>query len=427
VPDSKQNFDVSNMHVLVIAQLFPPDMGGGSTRAYNVVKGLTSLGHKATVITAFPHYPTGKIPREYRWKLISVETVGKAKVIRVWVPPVASKGLARRLVLFVSFIGSSLFALPFVGDVDVLWAANPNILSVYSALVYRFFKRCPTVQNADDLWPEELYNLGILNSRILRKIAESIARLAYATSKAVTPISPAYVDVIVNKYEVDSRRVHVVPAGADLDNFRASVVKCEKEGDIFKVLYIGALSPAYDFDYVLEAANMLSSENRIKFIIQGQGELGEQLMLKIRAMNLHNVDAILRVVSRRKVAEVLRSADVLLLPLRKLEYTGISSKLYEYQASGKPIICCARGQPARYIAKTGSGIIVTPGDYDGLSKAIVFLFNNRDVAEKMGNAGRKYVEENLSCEKIGLKLEEIFKATLASNAMAQSSISKFRG
>lgn len=33
----------SAMHILVIAQLFPPDMGGGSTRAYNAVKGLVSL------------------------------------------------------------------------------------------------------------------------------------------------------------------------------------------------------------------------------------------------------------------------------------------------------------------------------------------------------------------------------------------------
>lgn len=42
------------MHVLVIAQLFTLDMSGGSTQAYNVVEGLTSLGHKAPMITAFP-------------------------------------------------------------------------------------------------------------------------------------------------------------------------------------------------------------------------------------------------------------------------------------------------------------------------------------------------------------------------------------
>jgi len=187
------------------------------------------------------------------------------------------------------------------------------------------------------------------------------------------------------------------------------------------------LALAYDFDCVLKAAKLLSSENRIKFVIQGEGELGDYLKFKVKEMNLQNTDIILKVVSRAKVAEILSSADVLLLPLKDLKYPSISSKLYEYQASGKPIICCARGQPKQYITKTGSGVIVNPGDYKSLSNAIVSLLNNRDVAEKLGNAGRKYVEENLSCEKIGLKLEEIFKAIWTRNAMTQLSISNSCG
>ena len=405
------------MNVLVIAELFPPDMGGGSTRAFNVVKGLVSFGHRVTVVTAFPHYPTGNVPKKYRCRLMSVETVGKARVIRVWVPPLASRGLARRLVLFLSFCVFSLFALPFVGRVDVVWAANPNVFSVYSALVYSFFKGCPVVQNVDDLWPEELYNLGMLKSSVLRRVAEFFSRFAYRVSAAITPISPAYVDVITNRYEVDPGKVHVVPAGVDLDNFRAFTDRRKKEGDVFKVLYIGALSPAYDFDYVLRAARVLSSERRIRFVIQGEGELGGRLKSKVKGLNLQNVDVVLKVVSRSMVAEVLGSADVLLLPLRSLDYSGISSKLYEYQASGKPIICCAMGQPAQYVSKTGAGIVVDPGDYEGLAKAVVFLFENRDVMEKLGKAGRQYVGDNLSCEKIGLKMEQVFETTLRSHVL----------
>lgn len=401
------------MDILVIAQLFPPDMGGGSTRAYNAVKGLVSLGHRVTVVTAFPHYPTGKIAKKYRRRLLSLETVEKANVVRVWVPPVASSGVARRLILYLCFVASCLAAFPFVGHIDFVWAANPNVLSVYPALIYGLLKKCSVVQNVDDLWPEELYNFGILTSRMLQKIAEFVSSVAYATSAAITPISPAYVDVIVNKYEVSSERVHVIPAGVDLDNFEAFDAKREKEGDTFKVLYIGALSPAYDFDYVLKAANQLSSERRIKFIIQGEGELGAHLRLKVEEMKLQNVDVILKVVGRREVAKTLGSADALLLPLRKLEYTGISSKLYEYQASGRPVICCARGQPAEYISQTSSGIVVDPGDYDGLSRVVLFLYNNRDVAEKFGKAGREYVEEKLSCKSIGLKMENVFRNATA--------------
>ena len=398
------------MHVLVVAQLFPPDIGGGGTRAYNVARGLIYLGHKVTVITAFPHYPTGRIPKKYRHKLVSVEICGKVKTIRTWVPPLASRGLAKRFVLFFSFIVSSLFAFPFTGPVDVVWAANPNTLSVYPSLVYHLFKKCQVVQNVDDLWGgEELYNAGMLRSRLLRKVADFVSGFAYKTSAAITPISPGYVDVIVSRYKVDRKKVHVVRAGVDIANFKPRIsTKQTKERETFNVLYIGSLALAYDFDCVLKAANLLSYENRIRFVIQGEGEQGDYLRFKVKEMNLQNTDIILKVVSRRKVAEILSSAGVLLLPLGDYDYTGISSKLYEYQASGRPIICCAKGHPARYILQTGSGIVVNPGDPNDLAKVITFLFSNAELREKLGKAGRKYVEDNLSCEKVGLKMERVF-------------------
>ena len=56
------------MRVLVLPQYFPPDMGGGSTRASNVVKGLLSKGCDVTVVAAFPYYPYGKCQRTTRVK-----------------------------------------------------------------------------------------------------------------------------------------------------------------------------------------------------------------------------------------------------------------------------------------------------------------------------------------------------------------------
>ena len=137
------------MRVLVLAQYFPPDMGGGATRAYNVAKGLLKAGCTVTVVSAFPHYPTGNVPEKYRWKPLSVEYEGKLKVFRTFVPALASEGFVKRVLLFASFVVSSLFALPFVGRVDVVWAANPNVISFYPGLIYGVAKRCPLVQNVE--------------------------------------------------------------------------------------------------------------------------------------------------------------------------------------------------------------------------------------------------------------------------------------
>jgi glycosyltransferase involved in cell wall biosynthesis len=404
------------MHVLVIAQLFPPDMGGGGTRAYNVVRGLTSLGHKVTVITAFPHYPNGKIPKEYKGKLLSVERGERLSVFRTWVPPLASIGFIRRLILFASFCISSLFPLPFVGRIDIAWAANPNMFSIFPALFYRRFKGCPVVQNVDDLWPEEIYDLGMLKSPLLRRFAEYVSKFTYVVADAITPISPAYVDVIVNKYKVSPEKLHVVPAGVDLDKFpvHRGDTKRKERNDEFRVCYIGAFSLAYDFDQVLKAAKLLAPFSDVKFAIQGGGELADVLKSKVKRTGIKNVKVVDMIVSREDVARILSESDALLLPLNSVGSVemGISSKLYEYQAAGKPILCCSNGQPARYVSETESGIVVKPGDHEALAKAIFYLRGNEDFSGKLGASGRQYVENNLSIGKIGLKITKLFESLM---------------
>ena len=41
------------MHILIIAQYFPPDMGGASTRAFNIVKGLLKKVVKSLLLLLF--------------------------------------------------------------------------------------------------------------------------------------------------------------------------------------------------------------------------------------------------------------------------------------------------------------------------------------------------------------------------------------
>jgi glycosyltransferase involved in cell wall biosynthesis len=54
------------------------------------------------------------------------------------------------------------------------------------------------------------------------------------------------------------------------------------------------------------------------------------------------------------------------------------------------------------------GIVVKPGDYEALAKAILYLRNN----PRLGDSGRKYVENNLSIEKIGKGMIAVFNTVL---------------
>ncbi|MCX8176659.1 MAG: glycosyltransferase, partial [Candidatus Bathyarchaeota archaeon] len=178
------------MRVLIIAELFPPDMGGGATRAYNVAKGLKANGCEVVVVSAFPHYPYGNIQPKYRWKAFVVEEYDGIKTIRTFVPSLVSKGLVNRIILFFSFMISALFAFNHVGKVDVILAANPNVLSFIPAFVFSIIKKAPVVLNVDDLWPEDLYMFGLLEKgSVTSRIAEFLASFVYARADAITPIS----------------------------------------------------------------------------------------------------------------------------------------------------------------------------------------------------------------------------------------------
>jgi len=397
------------MHALILSQIFPPDMGGSATRAYNVAKGLILNNVKVIVVAGFPHYPTGNVPKHLRKKALSIEYMEGFKVIRTYIPPIPAKGLANRMILFASFIISSIFPISLVRKVDAVFASNPQVLAIFPALIYKIFYRCPIVLNVDDLWPEELIDLGLIRSSILKKVGKLIAKIAYSMADVITPISPGYVKVICEEYNISPSKVHVVRGGVDINKFKTYAITNKKK--VFKVLYSGAFSVAYDFDQVLLAAKLLENIKDVEFILQGGGELAPYLKARVRELNLGNVKIVDKILSRDDVAKLLSEATALILPLRNFgrPYPGISSKLYEYQAVGKPIICCADGQPAEYVNETKSGVVVNPGDYRALANAVLYLKDNPEVAEKLGVSGRNYVVENLSIKNIGQEMVNVLQ------------------
>lgn len=398
------------MNVLIIAQYFPPDLGGAATRAYNVAKGLSLNGCNVTVITAFPHYPHGKIPQTYRWKPYKIEYMSGLRVIRTFMPSIKSKGFFKRLVLRSAFAITSLFVLPLINNIDSIWAS-----SWIPGYIYSRFKKRRLALNVDDLTLEDLADLKIINeTSFFFKIASNIYRLFYIKADVLTPISKGYYNIIENKYRVKLKKIHLVRGGVDLSIFKPAKVIYPPESKKFTVLYSGAFSVAYDFDQVFRAAKLLQdTDPDIQIVIQGGGELLDSMQQSLKGLKITNVHIIDAILSRKEVAEQLALADVLLLPLAPFSasgepYRGMSSKIYEYQAVGKPIICCGEGVTSTYVEKeTQSGLTVKSGDFKNLAQSVLLLKQNPSLANSIGQNGRDYVVHEAAIEVIGLKIKEL--------------------
>lgn len=397
------------MKVLVISQYFPPDIGGGSTRAFNAVTGLHQKGCDLKIVTAFPHYPHGRVSPIYKRKALKLEEIQGMKLIRVWIPALPHDSIVHRILLHFSFAVSSLFAAPFVGQVDLIWAVNPNLFSFFPALVYSFVKRKPIVRNVDDLWPEVFYDLGLVKSKVLKRLLDFLAWLSYSVSVAITPISPGYKRKIMNKYKISGEKIHVVEVGVHDIVASASPISQATKGS-FVIMYSGALGVGYDFQIVLRAAHFLENHKDIIFVIRGMGECEHEIRRMMKKLELHNVTINTNYLSRSKLVSVLSSADVFLLPMKQAKAVeeGLPTKIFEYQALRKPIICSSQGEPAAYINSTKSGLVVEPGNYEALAAAILELYKDRKLAWELGTNGYRNVSQNLTSQRIGERLYAVF-------------------
>ena len=398
-------------HVLIISQYFPPDISGGGTRAYNYAQCLLQQNYEVTVLTAFPHLHSD-VSKKYKWKMTHREKYNGLNLIRVKIPSILHTSALNRIILHGSFIVSSLFPI-FSIKPDIIFASEPNLFSIIPAYIYSKFRGGKIIRVVDDLWPEVIYERNYVKLGILKKILDSLAKFSYTYPKYIIPLTEEAKEHIGKNYNINKEKIIVIEHGIDAEKFFYNIKKRE---ETFVLMYSGALVESYDFDIIINASQRLKGE-KIKFIIRGKGLLLKKLKEKKEKLHLDNLIVDDKIVPYEKISSILEEADVFLIPMKD-EYTlnlSLPTKILEYQAIGRPIICCSNGSPGNFIENTRSGIRIKYGDLDGFVKSILMLKSDQNLCIELGQQGRRFVEENLFFDKIGKKLAKIIEDIMNQN------------
>src|SRR4051812_48962986 len=96
------------MRILYVSQYFPPEMGAPAARVHELSREWARQGHEVTVLTAFPHHPTGIKRPQDRHVLTRREQVDGIDVIRTYVFAAANRGTFKRMVSYSSFMLSAM-------------------------------------------------------------------------------------------------------------------------------------------------------------------------------------------------------------------------------------------------------------------------------------------------------------------------------
>ena len=202
---------------------------------------------------------------------------------------------------------------------------------------------------------------------------------------------------------IASTKISLVPNGVEPKMFQVGVDPGKMrdewaiDPDAFVVTYTGALGPANDIDTILQAASYLRHNERIHFLLVGDGKARPQLEQKVHAMGLSNV-TFLGTRPKTAIPEILAASHACLATLKDIAMfrTTYPNKVFDYMAAGRPTILAIDGVIREVMETAGGGIYVPPGDASALAEAVRKLDQDRDRAQAMGDAARAYVTQHFN-------------------------------
>lgn len=379
------------MKVVIHTQYFAPEAGAPQARLLQLAQGLQQAGHEVRVLTAMPNYPTGRIFPGYGG-VRRRERIQGIDVTRSLIYASRRFSYTTRLASYFSFVVSSLVVglLTYSRADFVITESPPLFLGIAGYLLSRAL-RARWVFNVSDLWPESAVELGVVKHGSLgHRLAESLERFCYRKAWLVSGQSSTIVETIRARCAL-SRTYHL-SNGVDPSVFCPEGVGADApiHRDRVTAIYAGLHGLAQGLDQIIEAAVLLRDQEYLDFVLIGDGPSKLQLIALSRMKQVKNV-RFRDPVPPSGMPSVVAGADICIVPLVAHLTGAVPSKLYESMACAKPVVLVAAGEAADIVRRTGAGIVVSPGDVNGLANAIRHLSTHVEQRMMMGRRGRQAV------------------------------------
>lgn len=171
--------------------------------------------------------------------------------------------------------------------------------------------------------------------------------------------------------------------------------------DVFTVCGVGRLTHQKNFTLLIDSfAAAFPNGEKAELKIFGDGPLMGELKNYITSIGSK---ARIRLEGRsERIDEELVNSNLFVL---SSNFEGMPNALIEAMAIGLPCIStdCPTG-PSDLIESGKNGQLVPVGDVDTMSKAIRFMYDNRDVAVQMGKEAKASVKDKCDAERIAQRM-----------------------
>lgn len=387
-------------HVLILTYYWPPSGGPGVQRVLKFSRYLRDFGWAPTVLTvrngAYPNLdPTlaSEIPdsvsvhRTSSWDPYSLYArwLGKERAETVSVgfldgdEDCLKKRLARWVRANVFLPDARVGWVPFgirehrrmngSRDVDAVLSSGPPHSTHLIARSLRRRLKVPWIADFRDPWTDVTYCDRLPATRLARKLDESLEKTVLADADLVTTVSPSWQDLLAQK---SATPIELIRNGFDPTDLR-NVEPCRT--DAFVITYVGNFSPARNpvgLWKVLADLRGRLPELRLRIV----GNVDRGVLTSLTSQRLGSLLERIPYVPHREALAYMKGGTLLLLTLNRSdgpEFAGhVPAKLYEYLATGRPVLGIGGTQTdaARLLSDTGGGTMVDYGDTRAIRSAV---------------------------------------------------------
>lgn len=371
--------------MLVAAPHFAPETNAGARRVTALVRALADRGWRVEVVTLAPHHPENRVHPGYGTHARETAHEDGVEVVRFrpWI--VAKDRLAVRLLAELRFCAQA--ALHALADRrDLVVASSPYMFLGPMVFVAARVRGARFGWDVRDLTWEYLkatgkrtFGLDRAVAAVMRATARRVDVLTTATEGQQTYFGPVRgaATTIVNGLAPDL--IAALEAGPPREDPERRP----------RVLYAGLIGFPQGLRVLLDAAAALPEAD---VVLAGDGPERAALEAEARTRGLGNV-RFTGFVDSVRLASLYRDADVLVAHLRDDPAFAIAqpSKLWEYMATGRPVVYGGRGEAAAILEQRCIGVVAPPDDAAALATAVRRLLADPEGARSMGARGRAYV------------------------------------
>jgi glycosyltransferase involved in cell wall biosynthesis len=260
----------------------------------------------------------------------------------------------------------------------------------------------PFVFYVADLWPDAIRdNLELNQERVALKFARALELWSYRKADYVCAVTEGILSELQTR-RVPQSKLLFLPNGMDLDQFAAMPPDHGLRHELgFEdkeiVLYAGTHGYAHGMERILRAANVLQQRRpQCHFVFVGDGSAKPGIVRQAQELGIHNVSFLDPVPAE----QVRRLFSIALCGIVSLNESSISQhtrpvKSLTAMSCSRPVVYIGPGEGARLVHNANAGFVLERGDPDAIAEAICQLAADPRLADRLGQNGRKFIEENL--------------------------------